>query len=202
MWSLKQFTGFALCLSKFLTQGVVDWIHWDLCCMDSLVNHLPLSGSNYFDKGRASWQSGLERGRIININPHYLHLRLTVISSNGHPMFLKFHDKEKTFFFFFSHHSIWLQLILLCSFFFQSWTMKNNNFGVGKCRYWKSMKFLLIFMDFHNLQICYKSDFCSKLIQDSYFFKSIIRPVSWGCRIHWLNLCRWVPPQRVCWIWH
>ena len=26
-------------------------------------------------------------------------------------------------------------------------------------------------------------------------------PVSWGCRIHWLNLCRWVrpPPQRVSW---
>ena len=29
-------------------------------------------------------------------------------------------------------------------------------------------------------------------------------PVSWGCRIHWLHLCRGVrsPPQRVSWIWH
>ena len=27
-------------------------------------------------------------------------------------------------------------------------------------------------------------------------------PVSWGCRIHWLHLCRGVrPPQRVSWIW-
>ena len=30
-------------------------------------------------------------------------------------------------------------------------------------------------------------------------------PVGWGCRIHWLLLCRLVrppPPQRVSWIWH
>ena len=28
-------------------------------------------------------------------------------------------------------------------------------------------------------------------------------PVSWGCRIRWLHLCRAVrPPKRVSWIWH
>ena len=39
------------------------------------------------------------------------------------------------------------------------------------------------------------------------FFKVTIGfpyPVSWGCRIHWLLLCRGVrpPPQRVSCIWH
>ena len=34
-------------------------------------------------------------------------------------------------------------------------------------------------------------------------FNAVYCPVGWGCRIHWLHLCRGVtPPQWVSWIWH
>ena len=37
---------------------------------------------------------------------------------------------------------------------------------------------------------------------------NICSPVNWGCRICWLNLCRWLrplsssPAEQVSWIWH
>ena len=47
---------------------------------------------------------------------------------------------------------------------------------------------LILFMSTHLIIVVIKIVHC---------------PVGWGCRIHWLLLCRGVrPPQRVSWIWH
>ena len=53
------------------------------------------------------------------------------------------------------------------------------------------------------------SEICDSIYIYIYIYKSKVGdrsrrwPVSWGCKIHRLHLCRWIRlPERVSWIWH